>query len=381
MSITATRLEYLSFPSAWMDYGLVLYRTKLTPAEPRLLAFLDPFDTWLWVTILGCLIAMAILLAIIQWISPYARRRRPQRHDHGRHGKVKGFGDAIWLLYVTTLQQEPDYVSFISGKILLGGWFLFCLIVVSTYTANLAAFLTLQRIPDTIKTVDDLASQTEIPYGTVSNSAIERFFYKSEVKTYKEMGAYMKNNPSALVETAAEGLKRTLEEDYYFIWDSNVLDFMATRDPCTTETIGKPFDNRGYGMAMPQGMPYLRNFSLAILQMKDDGTMAELRSKWLDFGQCDSSTDSSVIGGDGDRVGIKHLAGVLLVLGVAGVLAFFIALVERWVWPCSRGREVDVVHQNGSAIVGGGGSNVALPMEGRENYAFGEADGVRETDS
>ncbi|CAF4512043.1 unnamed protein product, partial [Rotaria magnacalcarata] len=42
----------------------------------------------------------------------------------------------------------------------------FCtLILVSSYTANLAAFLTVQRMQTPIENAEDLASQTKITYG------------------------------------------------------------------------------------------------------------------------------------------------------------------------------------------------------------------------
>ena len=42
--------------------------------------------------------------------------------------------------------------------------------MVSCYTANLAAFLTVNKIENTVNSVDDLLSQNEIYYGTVLGS-------------------------------------------------------------------------------------------------------------------------------------------------------------------------------------------------------------------
>jgi hypothetical protein len=39
------------------------------------------------------------------------------------------------------------------------------MILVATYTANLAAFLTARRLSTNINSVEDLGSQTEIHYG------------------------------------------------------------------------------------------------------------------------------------------------------------------------------------------------------------------------
>lgn len=47
---------------------------------------------------------------------------------------------------------------------------------VSSYTANLAAFLTLEKMTPPIESVDDLASQRKILYGIVKGGSTEAFF-------------------------------------------------------------------------------------------------------------------------------------------------------------------------------------------------------------
>ena len=56
-------------------------------------------------------------------------------------------------------------------------WYLFTLILVSSYTANLAAFLTKSRMVAPISNADDLSlQQTEIPYGTLNSGSTREFF-------------------------------------------------------------------------------------------------------------------------------------------------------------------------------------------------------------
>ena len=53
-------------------------------------------------------------------------------------------------------------------------WWFFTLIVIATYTANLAAFLTVTRMESPIESLNDLAQQTKISYGTVKGSSLEQ---------------------------------------------------------------------------------------------------------------------------------------------------------------------------------------------------------------
>ena len=58
-----------------------------------------------------------------------------------------------------------------SGRIVGSVWWFFTLIIISSYTANLAAFLTVERMQSPIESADDLAKQTEIKYGTVEGGS------------------------------------------------------------------------------------------------------------------------------------------------------------------------------------------------------------------
>lgn len=64
----------------------------------------------------------------------------------------------------------------LSGRVIGTVWWFFVLIIISTYTANLAAFLTIERLVTPIASADDLATQTEIKYGTVRSGSTREFF-------------------------------------------------------------------------------------------------------------------------------------------------------------------------------------------------------------
>jgi hypothetical protein len=57
-----------------------------------------------------------------------------------------------------------------------GIWWFFTLIMVSSYTANLATFLIVQELEEPIKSLEDLASQTKIKYGCVAGGSTQKFF-------------------------------------------------------------------------------------------------------------------------------------------------------------------------------------------------------------
>ena len=55
-------------------------------------------------------------------------------------------------------------------------WGFFTLILVSSYTANLAAFVTVERLKTPIENAEILSRQTEVKYGPVKGGSTENFF-------------------------------------------------------------------------------------------------------------------------------------------------------------------------------------------------------------
>lgn len=64
----------------------------------------------------------------------------------------------------------------ISTRLVAGMWWFFTLIMISSYTANLAAFLTVERMISPIESAEDLVKQTVIKYGTLEGGSTMAFF-------------------------------------------------------------------------------------------------------------------------------------------------------------------------------------------------------------
>lgn len=64
----------------------------------------------------------------------------------------------------------------IPTRLTAAAWWFFALIVISSYTANLAAFLTKEQMEDSIESVEDLAKESKIKYGLLEGGSTETFF-------------------------------------------------------------------------------------------------------------------------------------------------------------------------------------------------------------
>lgn len=84
------------------------------------------------------------------------------------------------IFYVSSYVQKQAT----STRIVGGIWWFFTLIMISSYTANLAAFLTVERMITPIENAEDLAGQTEISYGTLESGSTMTFFRVSSIMLY-----------------------------------------------------------------------------------------------------------------------------------------------------------------------------------------------------
>jgi len=64
----------------------------------------------------------------------------------------------------------------VSTRMVSGIWWFFTLILIASYTANLAAFLTVERMRSPIESAEDLAKQNVIKYGTLYGGSTMTFF-------------------------------------------------------------------------------------------------------------------------------------------------------------------------------------------------------------
>ena len=75
------------------------------------------------------------------------------------------------------MQQGSDLTpKSISTRMIAAMWWFFTLIMISSYTANLAAFLTVERMESPIESAEDLAKQTKIKYGCLQSGSTRAFF-------------------------------------------------------------------------------------------------------------------------------------------------------------------------------------------------------------
>ncbi|NP_001172045.1 glutamate receptor 2 isoform 2 precursor [Bos taurus] len=335
LTITLVREEVIDFSKPFMSLGISIMIKKPQKSKPGVFSFLDPLAYEIWMCIVFAYIGVSVVLFLVSRFSPY--EWHTEEFEDGRETQSSestnefGIFNSLWFSLGAFMRQGCDISPrSLSGRIVGGVWWFFTLIIISSYTANLAAFLTVERMVSPIESAEDLSKQTEIAYGTLDSGSTKEFFRRSKIAVFDKMWTYMRSaEPSVFVRTTAEGVARVRKSKgkYAYLLESTMNEYIEQRKPCDTMKVGGNLDSKGYGIATPKGSSLRNAVNLAVLKLNEQGLLDKLKNKWwYDKGECGSG------GGDSKEktsaLSLSNVAGVFYIL-VGGLgLAMLVALIE-----------------------------------------------------
>uniref|UniRef100_A0A3B4FF20 Glutamate receptor n=1 Tax=Pundamilia nyererei TaxID=303518 RepID=A0A3B4FF20_9CICH len=314
-SINSARSRVIDFTSPFYSTSLgILVRSRDTAAPIG--AFMWPLHWSMWVGIFVTLHLTALFLTLYEWNSPFGMT------PHGRNRlRVFSYSSALNLCYAilfgrTVATKTPKCWT---GRFLMNLWAIFCLLVLSSYTANLAAVMVGEKTFEQVSGIhDDKLHHPSLGFrfGTVRESSAEDYMKKS----FPEMHDYMRRFNQPTTPEGVHMLKTDPPALDAFIMDKALLDYEVSIDAdCKLLTVGKPFAIEGYGIGLPQGSPLTRNVSEFVSRYKSDGFMDMLHDKWYKVVPCGKRVFAVT---ETLQMGIQHFSGlfVLLCMGVGGAL-------------------------------------------------------------
>ncbi|KAJ6664299.1 hypothetical protein lerEdw1_008518 [Lerista edwardsae] len=289
-SINSARSQVIDFTSPFFSTSLgILVRVRDT-ASP-IGAFMWPLHWTMWVGIFVALHMTALFLTLYEWKSPYGMT------PHGRNRmKIFSYSSALNLCYAilfgrTVSSKTPKCWT---GRFLMNLWAIFCLLVLSSYTANLAAVMVGEKTFEELSGIHDpkLHHPSQgFRFGTVWESSAEEYIKKS----FPDMHEYMRRHSVPTTPAGVTMLKTDPPKLNAFIMDKSLLDYEVSIDSdCKLLTVGKP-------------------------RYKSAGFMDLLHDKWYKMVPCGKRVFAVT---ETLQMGIYHFSGlfVLLCIGLCGSL-------------------------------------------------------------
>ncbi|XP_021323097.2 glutamate receptor ionotropic, delta-1 isoform X1 [Danio rerio] len=337
ITITPERENVVDFSKRYLDYSVGILMTK-TEERLNIFSLLAPFDLAVWACIAAAIPVVGVMVFLLRRVQSVRSQNPPGPHQPA--SVTTSFQSAIWIVYGAFVQQGGEsFMSSMALRIAMGSWWLFTLIVCSSYTANLAAYLTVSRMDNAIRTFQDLSKQSEINYGTVRESAVFEYFRVKgtnpleQDSTFAELWRTINKNQGQdnSVTSPAEGIRKVKRDPYAFLWDMAVLEYAAlTDDDCTLVVTGNGMSSKGYGLALQHGSPYRDLFSQKILDLQEKGDLDILKQKWWPRkGRCDLDKHAEPQT-EGRALRLHSFAGVFCILAAGLLLACLVAALESW---------------------------------------------------
>ncbi|MGH0164537.1 UNVERIFIED_CONTAM: hypothetical protein FKN15_060058 [Acipenser sinensis] len=256
LTISYIREKVIDFSKPFMTLGISILYKKPNGTNNGVFSFLNPFSPDIWMYILLAYLGVSCVLFVIARFSPYewydAHPCNPGSDIVENNFTLL---NSFWFGVGSLMQQGSELMpKALSTRIIGGIWWFFTLIIISSYTANLAAFLMVERMESPVDSADDLAKQTKIEYGVVKDGATMTFFKKSKISTFEKMWAFMSSkHNTALVKNNEDGIQRVLQADYAFLMESTTIEYVTQRN-CNLTQIGGLIDTISYGIGTPMGL-------------------------------------------------------------------------------------------------------------------------------
>ncbi|KAI5637683.1 ligated ion channel l-glutamate- and glycine-binding site domain-containing protein [Phthorimaea operculella] len=283
LTITEEREKAVDFTTPFMNLGIAILFRKPKPPEPKMFAFLLPFSSGVWMCLGLVYVASSLLLYVVgrlcpeEWQNPYPCIEEPVALEN-----QFTLGNAFWFNLGAILLQGSEVAPVgYSTRAVASVWWLFALVITSSYTANLASLLAAVTPNDEIHDVQELAYNDKgIKYGAKATGSTYTFFEHAKAPIYEMMFQNMKkwkklpNNNTEGINWAAEE-----KENFAYLMESTSIEYVVERN-CRVYMVGEQLDSKGYGIAMAKSSPYRQELNLALLRLQESGKLREMKHSW-----------------------------------------------------------------------------------------------------
>ncbi|XP_053972088.1 ionotropic receptor 25a [Hylaeus volcanicus] len=338
LTMTSEREEVIDFVAPYFEQSGILIVIRKPVRKPSLFKFMTVLKVEVWLSIVGALTLTGIMIWILDKYSPYSAKNNKRLYPYPcRDFTLK---ESFWFALTSfTPQGGGEAPKALSSRTLVAAYWLFVVLMLATFTANLAAFLTVERMQTPVQSLEQLARQSRINYTVLANHSVHRYFMNmknAEDKLYTVWKEITLNSTSDQVEyrvwdypikeqyghilqaitqvgpvkSAEEGFRKVIESEnseFAFIHDSSAIKYEVTRN-CNLTEVGEVFAEQPYAIAVQQGSHLQEEISRRILDLQKDRYFETLTSKYWNQSLKAQCLDSD----DNEGITLESLGGVFI---------------------------------------------------------------------
>ncbi|KAL6267005.1 hypothetical protein P5V15_000085 [Pogonomyrmex californicus] len=338
LTMTSEREEVIDFVAPYFEQSGILIVMRKPVRKTSLFKFMTVLRLEVWLSIVGALTLTGIMIWILDKYSPYSARNNKRLYPYPcREFTLK---ESFWFALTSfTPQGGGEAPKALSSRTLVAAYWLFVVLMLATFTANLAAFLTVERMQSPVQSLEQLARQSRINYTVLANSSAHQYFINmknAEDKLYTVWKEITLNSTSDQIEyrvwdypikeqyghilqaitqvgpvkTTEDGFKKVIESEnaeFAFIHDSSEIKYEVTKN-CNLTEVGDVFAEQPYAIAVQQGSHLQEEISRKILDLQKDRYFETLAAKYWNQtlkSQCPNSDDN-------EGITLESLGGVFI---------------------------------------------------------------------
>ena len=324
-TISAERTEMgvvWAFPYWSGSIGII---TKSTPQTSSGWAWTKPFTWTLWLAIGVTVIFLPIIIYLLEVLSI--------KKSLTLHDSVNGYVEATWRTLWVIIQGETMSVGMLAARVVVIALAFMALILSASYTANLAAFLTLQSF-SSLNNIYDLQG--------LAVSTVEVYRPKIQARYGIKTSEAMISSADDLLNEAALVADGVLAA---FLIDAEVAQYIvATWPECKLRLLPNTIEPFKYGLAFNTRVDQdlVDSFSLSIIRLSEDGTIASIGDRFL---LADSPCLTNGLSDDEiGEIGFKQVYGLWVLIACGVVIGVLIMIAVRMykrrsgAWSSSSGK-------------------------------------------
>ncbi|XP_045590487.2 glutamate receptor ionotropic, delta-1-like [Procambarus clarkii] len=315
--------------------------TSLKPTLlPKYLALVRPFEGELWV---------ALLVSVVMWgVTLWLLQRAWQWVAGGRR---VGLIPSLLYGYGALMQNLPSDPSIsVSGRMLVGWWLVFCLIITTGFSSSLMAHLTVKERSRPLETLEDLVNQPHWKWGTdpwmLTEAAVD-YFSKHPNPVTRHIFHKME------VMQVDDALRKVLAGGFSFISYKNyVTVIIETRYSDVRGNTPLYISNKAFpilaafGWGIRKGAPFLQRFTQLMTRLEAAGIITywtgDLMARRVrEERKAPTLLTTTILVNtnqdEGEEVvlSLNHLQGAFYMLLVGSCVAFLTLLGENLAHCCS----------------------------------------------